>query len=135
MIFLQNVAKFFNGKPLFQGVNVSIHRGDRIGIVGPNGAGKSTLLGMMEGVVTPDEGDVSIEKRIRLGVLRQELIEGTEGHILEEVMNVSDEVRNVREDLARLEQELNNLVEFDERAEALLEEHGRLHHLFEAFDG
>ncbi|MFZ5868337.1 MAG: ABC-F family ATP-binding cassette domain-containing protein [Thermodesulfobacteriota bacterium] len=135
MIFLQNVAKFFNGKPLFQGVNVSIHRGDRIGIVGPNGAGKSTLLGMMEGVVTPDEGEVSIEKRIRLGVLRQELIEGTEGHILEEVMNVSDEVRNVREDLARLEQELNNLAEFDEKAEALLEEHGRLHHLFEAFDG
>jgi ATPase subunit of ABC transporter with duplicated ATPase domains len=49
LIFLNNVSKFFHGKPLFQDVNISVQRGDRIGMIGPNGAGKSTILGMMEG--------------------------------------------------------------------------------------
>lgn len=106
MIFLNNVSKFFNGKPLFQDVNISVQRGDRIGIVGPNGAGKSTVLGMMEGVLTPDDGDVSIEKRIRMGVLHQELIQGNDGPILQEVMNISEDLQDVRERLRHLEKEM-----------------------------
>ena len=111
MIFLNTVAKLFNGKPLFQQVNISVHRGDRIGIVGPTGAGKSTILGMMEGVISPDEGEVSIEKKIRMGILHQELIRGNDGPILEEVMNVSDELREIRDNLTRLESEMELLSE------------------------
>lgn len=135
MIFLSNVSKFFNGKPLFREVNISVHRGDRTGIVGPNGAGKSTILGMMEGVMTPDEGEVSIEKRIRLGVLRQELIQGNDGPILHEVMNISDEVEQIRERLKSLEKEMSRLSEHSEDAEAIIEEHGRLQHEFEGYGG
>lgn len=135
MIFLSNVAKFFNGKPLFREVNISVHRGDRAGIVGPNGAGKSTILGMMEGVMTPDEGEVSIEKRIRLGVLRQELIQGNDGPILQEVMNISDDVEQTRERLKSLEKEMSRLSEHSEDAEAIIEEHGRLQHEFEGYGG
>ena len=85
---------------MFQQVNLSVHRGDRVGIVGPNGAGKSTILGMMEGTIEPDEGEISIEKRIRMGILHQELIPGSEGPILQEIMNISEEVRDIQ---ARLE--------------------------------
>ncbi len=135
MIFLSNVSKFFNGKPLFREVNISVHRGDRAGIVGPNGAGKSTILGMMEGVMTPDEGEVSIEKRIRLGVLRQELIQGNDGPILHEVMNISDEVQQTRERLKSLEKEMSRLSEHSGDAEGIIEEHGRLQHEFEGYGG
>ncbi|MCX5860907.1 MAG: ABC-F family ATP-binding cassette domain-containing protein [Deltaproteobacteria bacterium] len=135
MIFLNNVAKFFNGKPLFEQVNLSIHRGDRVGIVGPNGAGKSTILGMMEGVISPDEGDVSIEKRIRMGVLHQELIRGNDGPILEEIMNVSDELREIKISLSRLEQQMEILSEDSNDAESLLERHGRLQSEFERYQG
>ncbi|MGB6064420.1 MAG: ATP-binding cassette domain-containing protein [Desulfomonilaceae bacterium] len=135
MIFLNNVSKFFNGKPLFQDVNISVQRGDRIGIVGPNGAGKSTILGMMEGVVTPDDGDVSIEKRIRMGVLHQELIQGNDGPILEEIMNISEDLRNVRERLHHLQKEMAGLSEHSADAESLVEEQGRLQLEFERYDG
>jgi ATP-binding cassette subfamily F protein 3 len=135
LIFLTNVAKFFNGKPLFQDASISIHRGDRVGIIGPNGAGKSTILGMMEGVITPDAGEVSIEKKIRMGVLRQELVQGNDGPILQEVINVSDELREIRERLAVIEKEMANLSEQSEDAESLIEEHGRLLHEFERYDG
>ncbi len=135
LIFLNNVSKFFNGKPLFQDVNISVQRGDRIGIVGPNGAGKSTILGMMEGVITPDDGDVSIEKRIRMGVLHQELIQGNDGPILEEVMNISEDLRNVGERLHHLQKEMAVLSEHSAHAESLIEEQGRLQLEFERYDG
>lgn len=135
MIFLTNVAKFYNGKPLFNNVNLSIHRGDRVGIVGPNGAGKSTILGMMESAITPDEGEVSIEKRIRMGVLHQELIEGNDGPILDEVMNVSEELKEVRIRLGRVEREMERLSEHSETLEALVEEHGQLQLEFERYNG
>ncbi len=135
MIFLSNVAKFYNGKPLFENVNISIHRGDRVGMVGPNGAGKSTLLGMMEGVITPDAGEISIEKRIRMGVLHQDLIQGNDGPIMEEVMNISDELRGIREGLRQLEREMGHLSENSADVETIVEEHGRLLHEFERFNG
>ena len=135
MIFLTNVAKFFNGKPLLQNVNISVQRGERIGIVGPNGAGKSTILGMMEGAVNPDEGEITIEKRIRMGVLHQELIRGNDGPILKEVINVSEDLRQVRERLAELEQKMATLSEDNGQWESIIVEHGRLQHEFEAYDG
>jgi ATP-binding cassette, subfamily F, member 3 len=134
LIFLTNVSKFYNGKPLFSNVNLSIHRGDRVGIVGPNGAGKSTILGMMEAVVSPDDGEVSIEKRIRMGVLHQELIQGNDGPILDEVMNVSDELQEVRIRLGRVEREMEDLSEHSDRLDALVEEHGLLQHEFERYN-
>lgn len=47
-----------------RGVNLTIRRGEFVGIVGRNGAGKSTLLGIMAGSVFPHTGDVEIHGRI-----------------------------------------------------------------------
>jgi ATP-binding cassette subfamily F protein 3 len=135
LIFLRNVAKLFDGKPLFRDVSISVHRGDRIGIVGPNGAGKTTLLGIMDGIVTPDEGEVSIEKKIRTGVLRQELIEGIDRPILDEVMNISDELVQIRHRLLLMEERMGSLSEQSNDLESILEEHGRLQHEFETYGG
>lgn len=135
MLFLNNVTKHFNGRPLFKGVNVSIHHGDRVGVVGPNGAGKSTLLGIMEGVVSCDEGDVSVEKKIRMGVLHQEMSVGNDVPILEEVTNASDALKQIRRRLSALEAMLEDASADSPKSEALLEEHGRLQSEFEHYDG
>ncbi len=135
LIFLSNVAKFYNGKPLIEDVNISIHRGDRVGIVGPNGAGKSTILGMMEGLIAPDKGEVAVEKGIRMGILRQELVQGSDGPILDEVTHISDDLKKIRERLASLEAELEEISDASPQADALIEEHGGLLHEFERYDG
>jgi len=135
LIFLKDVAKFFSGHPLFQNVNISVHRGDRVGFVGPNGAGKSTILGLMEGVLSPDEGEISIEKRIRMGILHQELVQGNDGSILEEVMDISEELRGIRRRLEVSQEKMGNLTQDNAEADSIIAEHGRLQQEFERYQG
>lgn len=46
------------------GVNMSIHQGETVGIIGTNGSGKSTLLKIITGVLNPTEGEVNVRGRI-----------------------------------------------------------------------
>ncbi|HEU4935542.1 MAG TPA: ABC-F family ATP-binding cassette domain-containing protein [Vicinamibacterales bacterium] len=53
---LRGVRKAYDGRVVFDSVNVHIERGDRIALIGPNGAGKSTMMRMLAGVEDPDSG-------------------------------------------------------------------------------
>ncbi|HEY8545875.1 MAG TPA: ABC-F family ATP-binding cassette domain-containing protein, partial [Acidimicrobiales bacterium] len=59
------------GKPLFDGVSVTVASGDRLAVVGLNGCGKSTLLGCLAGTVTPEAGTVRRGRGARVVVLDQ----------------------------------------------------------------
>ena len=45
---------------LLQGINLSVHCGETLGIVGPNGSGKSTLLKLLANLRTPGQGEVQL---------------------------------------------------------------------------
>jgi lipopolysaccharide transport system ATP-binding protein len=45
-------------------VSFEIRRGECLGIIGPNGAGKSTLLKMLNGIILPDKGKITIRGRV-----------------------------------------------------------------------
>ena len=49
---------------VLSGIDLTIHRGESLGIVGENGAGKSTLLKLVTGTLTPSAGRVTSEARI-----------------------------------------------------------------------
>ena len=72
MITMTNLTKAYGGQVLFQDVNLQLDSGKRYGIVGANGSGKSTLLRILSGDEEPSSGDVSLPKRARLGVLKQD---------------------------------------------------------------
>jgi ATPase subunit of ABC transporter with duplicated ATPase domains len=72
MIAVSDVAMDFGGRVLFEGVSFQLNAGQRYGLVGANGSGKTTLLNIMSGLTEPTKGSVSIPKRLRLGVLRQD---------------------------------------------------------------
>lgn len=50
------------GEPrtIFDGLNLKIHKGERVALIGSNGAGKSTLMKMMVGMLRPQKGTVSL---------------------------------------------------------------------------
>ncbi len=67
-----NIKKSYNGKQVLNGVNLTIMRKQRIGIVGKNGSGKSTLLKIIAGVEKPDSGEVKLGPSIKVGYFPQD---------------------------------------------------------------
>ncbi len=53
------------GDRIFDGLNFSFEKGERIGLIGPNGAGKSTLFYLIMGLLKPDAGEINIFGRPR----------------------------------------------------------------------
>ncbi|MCU0683388.1 MAG: ABC-F family ATP-binding cassette domain-containing protein [Polyangiaceae bacterium] len=72
MIGTSNLGKSFGGRTLFEGVSLQLNAGSRYGLVGANGSGKTTCLRILAGDDQASEGTVSIPKRARVGVLRQD---------------------------------------------------------------
>jgi len=75
MISVSNLGKAFGQQTLFTGVSMQFNPGNRYGIVGANGSGKSTFLKMLSGEEMVSEGQLSVPKRIRLGILKQDHFE------------------------------------------------------------
>lgn len=48
-------------RPILKDVEISLHKGEMLGLIGPNGAGKSTLLRILAGVIEPDSGELSLD--------------------------------------------------------------------------
>ncbi len=57
-----NIVKYYNKRPVVDGVNIELNQGEIVGLLGPNGAGKTTSFYMMVGLVSPDFGNVFIGK-------------------------------------------------------------------------
>ena len=74
MIQLTNLSKSFGGQTLFNGVNLKLSHGQKIGFVGRNGSGKSTLFKIILGEEGHDSGEVAIPKNYRIGTLKQHLV-------------------------------------------------------------
>ena len=82
MISVSNLAKSFGDRTLFAGASFQLNPAERYGLVGANGSGKTTLLRILSGDLAPDGGTVSVAKRLRLGVLRQDQFIHDEQEIL-----------------------------------------------------
>ena len=67
-----NLSRRFGPLDVFQGVNVRIEKGDRIGLVGPNGEGKTTLLRILAGIDAPSDGAVVRARGLSIGYLPQD---------------------------------------------------------------
>jgi energy-dependent translational throttle protein EttA len=78
VIEFQNVTKSFGDRLLIDNLSFKVPAGAIVGIIGPNGAGKSTLFRMIQGVETPDAGEVMIGKTAKLAFVDQsrESLEG-----------------------------------------------------------
>jgi branched-chain amino acid transport system ATP-binding protein len=58
LLEVEGVSMIFGGVHALQDVNMSVERGELLGLIGPNGAGKTTLLRILAGVLHPTRGRV-----------------------------------------------------------------------------
>src|SRR5687767_4410121 len=56
VVVLENVSKTFGRRVIYDGLNLTVRRGERWCVMGRNGAGKTTLLKIVAGALSPDEG-------------------------------------------------------------------------------
>ena len=68
---VQNLAKTFGERPLFQELALSVFQKDQLGLIGPNGSGKSTLLKILGGREKADAGMISYKKGLKIGYVPQ----------------------------------------------------------------
>jgi ABC transport system ATP-binding/permease protein len=103
LLSTRDLAKTFGAAPLFRNIFLTVSDGDRIGLIGPNGSGKSTLLALLAGLMSPDDGEVSLRKGTRLAVVKQDS-EFPPGHSVREVVrgaldrsSLADSEKDMRE--------------------------------------
>ena len=86
MIALTNISKQYGRQILFVETAFQLNPGEKVGLVGPNGAGKTTLFRMITGEEQPDEGDVSVPKKLTVGYFRQDIEEMSGRSVLDEAI-------------------------------------------------
>ena len=57
----EQLVKAYNNRPVVDGVDVQVDRGEIVGLLGPNGAGKTTTFAMVVGYVQPDGGHITMD--------------------------------------------------------------------------
>ena len=68
----RDVTVAFGADPVLIGVDLTVFRGERIGVIGDNGSGKSVLVKLLAGELEPIEGEMWVGPSIEVGFLPQE---------------------------------------------------------------
>lgn len=122
MIYLKDVSLSYDmikgdKKTIFDSLNLTINKGERVALIGNNGAGKSTLLKLLTGLIKPDSGEIELDGKdiIRL---KPEQISDTISYVYQnpENMFIDD---SIKRDIA-FSMKARNIKGHKERTEALL---------------
>jgi len=103
MISFSRIGKQYGRQVLFVDASFQLNPGEKVGLVGPNGSGKTTLFRMIVGEETPDEGDVSVPKKMTIGYFRQDVEEMSGRSVLDEAIVGSGRVGDLHHELERLQ--------------------------------
>ena len=72
VLTIHDLSKSFDEKHLFSNINFEIKRGERVAIIGDNGTGKTTLLKIINGLLSPDTGEVIYGSNVSIAYYDQE---------------------------------------------------------------
>jgi ATPase subunit of ABC transporter with duplicated ATPase domains len=134
MIALHGVSKHFGRQALLLEASFQLDPGERVGLVGPNGSGKSTLFKLILGEEQPDDGQVSVPRRLSIGHFRQDAAEMSGRTVLEETISGSGRVGELHAELASLERDMADPDKF-EQMERILERFGAVQEEFQQLGG
>ena len=69
---VEGLAKAFQPLQLFSGINFEVKRGERVALIGNNGTGKTTILKIINELISPDAGTVTLGSNVHIGYYDQE---------------------------------------------------------------
>jgi len=134
MISFSNINKQYGKQLLFVDASFQLNPGEKVGLVGPNGAGKTTLFRMVVGEETPDEGAVSVPKKLTIGYFRQDVEEMQGRSVLDEAIAGSGRVGDLHHELEALQREMSDPDKADEM-DRILDRFGHVQEEYEHLGG
>ncbi|MBD2837148.1 ATP-binding cassette domain-containing protein [Pseudomonas sp. JM0905a] len=102
MIRLQNLTLQRGPQRLLEGAELTLHAGQKVGLIGANGAGKSSLFALLRGELGPDAGDCLLPADWRIAHMRQE-VDNLERLAVDYVLDGDQHLRRVQRELAAAE--------------------------------
>jgi ATPase subunit of ABC transporter with duplicated ATPase domains len=130
MISLSRISKQYGRQILFVDASFQLNPGERVGLVGPNGAGKTTLFRMIVGDEAPDDGEVSVPKRLTIGYFRQDVEEMSGRSVLDETIAGSGSIGELHHELEALERAMADPARAGEM-DAILARFGEVQEAYE----
>ncbi|MGC4055537.1 MAG: ABC-F family ATP-binding cassette domain-containing protein [Paludibaculum sp.] len=114
MISFSNVNKQYGKQLIFVEASYQLNPGEKVGLVGPNGSGKTTLFRMIVGEEFPDEGELSVPKKLTVGYFRQDVEEMNGRSVLDEAIAGSGRVGDLHHELEALNHALGDPDQADD---------------------
>ncbi len=74
MVVLKDIGKEYDGKPVFENINLSVFNNDKIALIGENGCGKSTLVKLVMQYEKPDSGEVKTGSSLKAAYMPQTIV-------------------------------------------------------------
>ena len=108
MISFSRISKQYGRQILFVDASFQLNPGEKVGLVGPNGSGKTTLFRMIAGEEVPDEGEVSVPKKLTVGYFRQDVEEMSGRSVLDEAIAGSGRLGALHHELEDLQQAMSD---------------------------
>src|SRR6185295_14956356 len=108
MIAFTRVSKQYARQVLFVDASFQLNPGEKVGLVGPNGSGKTTLFRMIVGEESPDDGDVTMPKKLTVGYFRQDIEEMAGRSVLDEAIAGSGRLGALHHELEELQHALSD---------------------------
>ena len=90
---IENLSKSFGDRIIFEGININLSEGDKVGIIAKNGIGKTTLMNIIMGRETYDSGKITFRNDIKVGYLEQLPVFNPEDTIIEACLS-GDSIAN-----------------------------------------
>ncbi len=103
MISLSSIHKQYGRQLVFVDASFQLNPGEKVGLVGPNGSGKTTLFRMIVGEEEPDEGEISVPRRLTIGYFRQDVEEMRGRSSLDEAIAGSGRLGDLHHELEALQ--------------------------------
>jgi ATPase subunit of ABC transporter with duplicated ATPase domains len=125
MISLSRISKQYGRQLVFVDASFQLNPGERAGLVGPNGAGKTTLFRMIVGEESPDDGDVSVPKKMTIGYFRQDIEEMSGRSVLDEAIAGSGRLGDLHHELEALQNAMSDPDRLNEM-DAILDRFGHV---------
>ncbi|MEO7156557.1 MAG: ABC-F family ATP-binding cassette domain-containing protein [Vicinamibacterales bacterium] len=134
MISFSNVSKQYGKQILFVDASFQLNPGEKVGLVGPNGAGKTTVFRMITGEEGPDEGEVTVPKKLTIGYFRQDVEEMSGRSVLDEAIAGSGRVGDLHHELEELQHAMSDPARADDM-DAILARFGEVQEEYDHLGG